>query len=91
MIVMPNMRPEALGERTRLLSALAQKAGREACGKDILSLSLGAAFYPHDGVNTERLLAEADKRMYVAKQHHYDHIELISLNVEQHPHLASIN
>jgi GGDEF domain-containing protein len=40
-------------------------------GDDILSLSLGAAFYPVDGLDAEQLLAEADRRMYRAKQSHY--------------------
>jgi len=41
------------------------------CGADDLSLSLGAAFYPQDGVDSEQLLAEADRKMYAAKQLHY--------------------
>jgi diguanylate cyclase (GGDEF)-like protein len=90
-IVAPNMRPDAISERTHLLSALAQQAGREVCGKDMLSLSLGAAFYPRDGLDTEQLLAEADKKMYAAKQLHYDERELVSLGVAQFPHLASVN
>ena len=70
-IVAPNMTPGAVSERSVLLSSLAQQAGREVCGKDFLSLSLGAAFYPQDGSDTEQLLAEADKKMYAAKQMHY--------------------
>ena len=50
---------------------MAQRAGREICGKDFLSLSLGAAFFPQDGVDSEQLLAEADRNMYAAKQLYY--------------------
>jgi GGDEF domain-containing protein len=42
------------------------------CGKDLLSSSVGAAVYPRDGSDAEQLLAEADRRMYAAKQSHYD-------------------
>jgi diguanylate cyclase (GGDEF)-like protein/putative nucleotidyltransferase with HDIG domain len=71
-IIAPNMAPEAVGERASRLSALASEAGLEVCGKDFLSLSMGAAFYPQDGLDAEQLLAESDKRMYAAKQLHYE-------------------
>ncbi len=90
-IVARNMTPGSVGERSILLSALAQEAGREICGQDLLSLSVGTAFYPLDGSDTEQLLAEADRKMYAAKQFHYDHMELMSLNVAQHGHLATVN
>jgi diguanylate cyclase (GGDEF)-like protein len=75
-IVAPNMPPESVRERSILLSDLAQQAGREVCNTDLLSLSLGAAFYPQDGQDTEQLLAEADKRMYAAKQLHYEESQM---------------
>src|SRR4051812_14711081 len=71
-IVAPNMTPAAVSEREALFSNLAKMAGREVCGADFLSLSLGAAFYPKDGVDAEQLLAEADRAMYLAKRRHYD-------------------
>ncbi len=70
-ILAPNMPPSAVPERAAQLSILAQQAGQEACDADILSLSLGAAFYPEDGVEAEQLLTEADRRMYSAKEEHY--------------------
>jgi len=73
-IVAPNMTPDAVREKAILLSAMAQQAGCQVCGKDLLSLSVGAAFYPQDGPDAEQLLAEADREMYVAKQLHYDGI-----------------
>ena len=90
-IIAPNMTPDAVREKAILLNALAQQAGRQVCGEDILSLSLGAAFYPHDGPDAEKLLAEADRKMYAAKQIHYAHSELASPRVEQHSHPASVN
>ena len=70
-IVAPGMTADSVEKRAILLSSLAQRAGREVCGEDILSLSMGAAFYPQDGRQPEQLLSEADKKMYAAKQFHY--------------------
>ena len=70
-VIAPNMTPASVSERAELFSELAQEAGRAACGADFLSLSLGAAFYPQDGLDAEKLLSEADKRMYSVKQHHH--------------------
>jgi diguanylate cyclase (GGDEF)-like protein len=71
-IVAPNMTPEAVSERAILFSDMAKQAGMEVCGADFLSLSLGGAFYPQDGLEAEQLLAEADRAMYAAKQRHYE-------------------
>ena len=90
-IVAPNMPPEAVREKAALLSALAQQASRQICGKDILSLSVGAAFYPQDGADAEKLLAEADKRMYAAKQFHHEHAEMVSTPLDQHSRAVSVN
>jgi GGDEF domain-containing protein len=90
-VIAPGMPPNSVNERATLLSAMAQQAGRDVCGKDFLSLSLGAAFYPQDGSETEQLLAEADRRMYAAKQFHYAHRELAPHAVAQPPHLVSVN
>jgi GGDEF domain-containing protein len=37
----------------------------------VITLSVGMAFCPEDGVDVERLLAEADRRMYSMKQVHH--------------------
>jgi diguanylate cyclase (GGDEF)-like protein/putative nucleotidyltransferase with HDIG domain len=90
-IIAPNMTPGAVNEKAILLNALAQQAGREVCGKDMLSLSLGAAFYPQDGSDTEQLLAEADRKMYAAKQFHYEQRKSILPRSVLQPHLATTN
>ena len=71
-IVAPKMTIDAVHARVALFSRMAQQAGEEVCGADFLSLSLGAAFYPQDGVEAEQLLAEADRAMYAAKRRHYE-------------------
>ena len=72
LIVAPNMTAEAVKERAMVLNTMAMRASREVCGREILSISLGVAFYPHDGLDAEQLLGEADRRMYKAKQTHYE-------------------
>jgi diguanylate cyclase (GGDEF)-like protein len=90
-IVAPNMSPDSVAERTILLSALAEEAGRQVCGNDILSLSMGAAFYPQHGADAEQLLAEADRKMYAAKKLHYERPELVSQGVLRPSRLATIH
>jgi GGDEF domain-containing protein len=70
---------------------MAQEASREVCGTDMLTASLGAVFYPQDGSDTEHLLAEADRKMYAAKQLHYQHRAELSAGMVQHLHLAPVN
>jgi diguanylate cyclase (GGDEF)-like protein/putative nucleotidyltransferase with HDIG domain len=70
-IVAPGLSSEAAIARGVCLSELATSAGREVCGEDILSLSLGCAIFPEDGMDAEKLLAEADRRMYIEKQEHH--------------------
>jgi diguanylate cyclase (GGDEF)-like protein/putative nucleotidyltransferase with HDIG domain len=71
-IIAPGMTREAAEEKAGLLSDLAVEAGREVCGEDILSLSVGTAYFSEDGMDAEQLLAEADRRMYIVKQIHHE-------------------
>lgn len=70
-MVVPALSPEAVQDKVRVLNAIALRASHEVCGQDIVSVSLGVAFYPQDGQDAEQLLTEADRRMYNAKQAHY--------------------
>jgi diguanylate cyclase (GGDEF)-like protein/putative nucleotidyltransferase with HDIG domain len=90
-IVAPGMTPATVHERTVLLSALAEKSGREICGEDLLSLSVGVSFYAEDGANTEKLLAEADKKMYAAKKFHYEQSEIPLSSLVEHPLSALVH
>jgi len=67
-VVAPGLTPDAAASRMHQLKELAKQAGREVCGENILSLSIGRALYPKDGQDAEALLAEADRRMYLEKQ-----------------------
>lgn len=67
-LVAPGLSGSAAQIRGICLNELANMAGREVCSEDLLSLSVGCAFYPEDGADAEKLLAEADRRMYMQKQ-----------------------
>ena len=67
-VIAPGLTPEAAARKAEQMRDLAQQAGKEVCSEDILSLSVGKAVYPEDGLDAEKLLSEADKRMYLQKQ-----------------------
>jgi diguanylate cyclase (GGDEF)-like protein len=67
-VIAPGLTAEAAARKAEQMRELAQQAGREVCSDDILSLSVGKALYPEDGLDAEKLLSEADKRMYLQKQ-----------------------
>jgi diguanylate cyclase (GGDEF)-like protein/putative nucleotidyltransferase with HDIG domain len=70
-IVAPGMNPEAADEKISRLNQLAIEAGRKIAGRDLIALSVGTAFCPQDSFDVERLLAEADRRMYSMKKIHH--------------------
>jgi diguanylate cyclase (GGDEF)-like protein/putative nucleotidyltransferase with HDIG domain len=74
-ITAPGLTNEAAREKADLLNKVAIESGRHVCGRDIISLSVGVAFCPQDGTDVERLLAEADRRMYSMKQVHHAEAE----------------
>jgi diguanylate cyclase (GGDEF)-like protein/putative nucleotidyltransferase with HDIG domain len=90
-IITSNMTPDAAKDKAVLLSALAQQAGRQVCGEDLLSLSVGTAFYPWDGSDAEQLLADADKKMYSAKQLLHENRRSELQRVTKDPHQAFVH
>jgi diguanylate cyclase (GGDEF)-like protein len=74
-ITAPGLTLEAAIEKADRLNQAAVEAGRYTCGRDIITLSVGTAFCPDDGFDVEKLLAEADRRMYSMKQRHHAQAE----------------
>ncbi|HWR17945.1 MAG TPA: HD domain-containing phosphohydrolase [Terriglobales bacterium] len=74
-IIAPGLTREAADEKALILNELAVDSGREVCKLDILSVSVGTAFFSEDGMDAEQLLAEADRRMYIVKQIHHEKME----------------
>ncbi len=70
-ITAPGLTAEAANEKAERLNQAAIESGRHVCGRDLITLSVGMAFCPEDGFDVERLLAEADRRMYSMKQVHH--------------------
>ncbi|HSZ63203.1 MAG TPA: HD domain-containing phosphohydrolase [Terriglobales bacterium] len=72
-VVAPGLSAEASDEKASRLHQVAIEAGRKVAGRDLVGLSVGTAFCPEDSFDVERLLAEADRRMYSMKKvHHSD-------------------
>ncbi|MBV9609465.1 MAG: diguanylate cyclase, partial [Acidobacteria bacterium] len=71
-IVAPGLTGEAAEEKAQHLAGLAREAGRKVCNEDLLSVSVGAAFFPDEGNDAEHLLTEADRKMYIVKQIAHD-------------------
>jgi diguanylate cyclase (GGDEF)-like protein/putative nucleotidyltransferase with HDIG domain len=67
-VIAPGLTPEASARKAEQMRDLAKQAGKDVCNEDILSLSVGKAVYPEDGMDAEKLLSDADKRMYLQKQ-----------------------
>jgi len=70
-IIMPGFDTAKIKEKALLFQSIAMEAGIQVCKEPLLSLSAGVAVYPHDGLDAEQLLAEADHRMYANKQIHH--------------------
>jgi diguanylate cyclase (GGDEF)-like protein len=67
-VIAPGLTAEATARKAEQMRDLAQQAGKDVCNEDILSLSVGKAVFPEDGMDAEKILSEADKRMYLQKQ-----------------------
>jgi diguanylate cyclase (GGDEF)-like protein/putative nucleotidyltransferase with HDIG domain len=70
-VVAPGLNAEAASEKSSRLNQLAIEAGKKVAGRGLVALSVGTAFCPADGFDVERLLAEADRRMYSMKEVHH--------------------
>jgi diguanylate cyclase (GGDEF)-like protein/putative nucleotidyltransferase with HDIG domain len=70
-ITAPGLTADAAQEKAERLNQAAIESGRHVTGRDLITLSVGMAFCPEDGTDVERLLAEADRRMYSMKQLHH--------------------
>ncbi|HEY3972910.1 MAG TPA: HD domain-containing phosphohydrolase [Candidatus Sulfotelmatobacter sp.] len=86
-ITAPGLTKEAAVEKAELLNQAAIESGRHICGRDVITLSVGMASCPDDGFDVERLLAEADRRMYSMKQQH--HAEAATRKDDTRTRLAS--
>jgi diguanylate cyclase (GGDEF)-like protein/putative nucleotidyltransferase with HDIG domain len=77
-LVLPDLAKDQVTEMEGRLSRAVQEASRSSCAEMVVTVSVGSAFYPDDGVCGEELLSEADRRMYEVKEKHYSRIESVS-------------
>jgi diguanylate cyclase (GGDEF)-like protein/putative nucleotidyltransferase with HDIG domain len=70
-LVLPEFTTTTVKELLPRVELAVEEAGQSICGKKVVTASVGAAFYPQDGVTSEELLSEADRAMYEAKESHY--------------------
>ena len=64
----PGLAPEAAAAKAERIQEIAKWAGNKVSPRSTLSASVGIAFFPDAGLDAEQLLAEADRRMYLAKR-----------------------
>lgn len=76
--VLPEVTKENMAELENRLRHAVEEASRSTCGEMIVTVSIGAAFYPADGASGEELLSEADRYMYEAKERHYSTLDIAS-------------
>ncbi|HVI80419.1 MAG TPA: GGDEF domain-containing protein, partial [Candidatus Acidoferrum sp.] len=88
-ITAPGLTAEAAREKAERLNQAAIESSRHVCGRELIPLSVGMAFCPEDGTDVERLLAEADRRMYSMKQVH--HAEAVAREQQKRSLGASAN
>jgi len=67
-ILMADGNPGDLETRIEAMRSVVRKAGEITPEPCPLSLSVGVAMYPQDGLDAEELLAESDRRMYKNKR-----------------------
>ena len=90
-VVAPGLNRAAADEKASRMNQLAILAGRKTAGRNLIALSVGTAFCPEDGFDVERLLAEADRRMYSMKQVHHAAIERDATDSDKRARGASVN
>jgi diguanylate cyclase (GGDEF)-like protein len=74
-LVLPECTPEGIVDLKTRLEQAVSLAARTVCGSSSVTVSVGTAFHPKDGITVDELLAEADQSMYLSKAQHYRHTE----------------
>jgi diguanylate cyclase (GGDEF)-like protein/putative nucleotidyltransferase with HDIG domain len=75
--VLPEMTKDLVPEIEKRLLRAVREASRSVCGEPLVSVSVGSAFHPADGLSVEELLSEADRTMYEVKEKHYSKLQSV--------------
>jgi diguanylate cyclase (GGDEF)-like protein/putative nucleotidyltransferase with HDIG domain len=82
-VAIPNAGPQRVEAKIQRLASIVSHVGVEICGEEgVLGISIGAAFYPDDGADTETLLGESDRRMYAQKAFHKQRPQPVPMSLE---------
>ena len=81
-MMLTSVTQEQVSAKIEQLDSVVKSTGREMLGEEIISLSIGSAFFPDDCANAEGLLAEADQRMYANKQTRKRNPQFSSANLD---------
>jgi diguanylate cyclase (GGDEF)-like protein/putative nucleotidyltransferase with HDIG domain len=73
--VLPEVTKDLLDEMEKRLGRAVKEASRAICGETIVSVSVGNALFPDNGLSSEDLLSEADRSMYQVKEKHYSKLQ----------------
>jgi diguanylate cyclase (GGDEF)-like protein/putative nucleotidyltransferase with HDIG domain len=76
--VLPEVTKDIVAEMEKRLGRAVKEASRTICGEIIVSVSVGSALFPADGVSSEELLSQADRSMYQVKEKHYSKLQPVS-------------
>ncbi len=87
-LILPEIFETPLADRCEAVKQVIESASRRAGHGVRVTASVGAAFFPGDGVIAEDLLAAADRRMYLDKQRHYSSSTALSVEGKPTPQPA---
>jgi diguanylate cyclase (GGDEF)-like protein len=82
-LVLSGARPGEINSKFEQLCTVISQVSREMFSGELLSVSIGAAYYPEDGTDAEELLSVADRRMYTEKQSHRQQAAVMSRIVRE--------
>ena len=71
-ILLPGAKSNDVDAKLKQFRDLVKQVGSEIFGASQLTVSIGVAHFPKDGIDAEQLLAEADRRMYKEKRAGHD-------------------
>jgi diguanylate cyclase (GGDEF)-like protein/putative nucleotidyltransferase with HDIG domain len=90
-LIIPGLQQAGIAQKVALLEKMAQQVGREVCGEDLLSVSVGDAIYKDGNADAEHLLCEADRRMYITKKIHHAEPRFSREMINFGTHAARVN
>jgi diguanylate cyclase (GGDEF)-like protein/putative nucleotidyltransferase with HDIG domain len=73
-LILPECTEEGVEELRGRLESAVDYAAIHVCGTSAVTVSIGCAFYPNNGLTVEELLSEADQAMYLDKAAHYKEV-----------------